>query len=876
MTTHPQIGSLLLETDSYLFNPFCLPPFAVAVSCLVLGVIVLRRGRNPVSVLFMLLSACLSIWFLAFTMMYSSARPEVALVYARIAYLGVPFIPAAALHFMTEAFPPARRREGRLVWVAWVVSGVFSSLAVGTERLLAGTTLFWWGYYVRYGWLSVPFIAYFVGTVAVAFLHGRREQRGVADPGSEQYRRGRVILAAYLIAGLGMVDFLPKFGVPLYPFGYLPFYVFLLVLFRNVSKTGLAPISPSYAADSIIATMSDGLVLFDAGGVVRFANPAFCALFGLEDREVLGRPMETTCARIPDAPSLIRSMQAGPLKDHEVACGEGRHRRVLSISSAPLRGPGGHLAGTVCIGRDVTERERAGQALRESEERYRGFLESFRGIVYRRTLEQVPIFVHGAVQEITGYTPEEIGGDAWNLPSFAHPEDRELVVDDPRLRFVPRFSLEREYRIVRKDSALRWIHEFLQNVVDESGRPAYVQGIILDVTDRRHLEEQLQHAQKMESIGRLAGGMAHDFNNLLTSILGYSELLLESEPLHDPQREQVGEIQRAAKRAAALTGQLLAFSRKQVHNPRVLDTNELLLNMQRLLRPLIPENIALGYDLAPQAGNIKADPGQVEQIILNLVVNAVDAMENGGQLRIVTAPVDRSEILPGRGLEIPEAEYVRIGVEDNGHGIPAALLDKIFEPFFTTKERGKGTGLGLSTVYGLVKQSAGYVDVRSRPGEGSSFSVYLPRVREEPGSSTPDAEVIASPTPQGRGRILFVEDEGSLRRMLCDYLVRCGYQVTEAGDGRAALERYRGRGSDFDLLVTDVVMPGVGGAELASALVRENPSLQVLYISGYAEESLAPQGLLRAGVRLLQKPFSPRTLEGEIRGILSAPPGAGA
>jgi len=873
--THTELGSLILDGHSYAFNPFCLPPFLVAVSAVVLGAIVLSRGRNPVSVLFMLLSTCLSIWFLAFAMMYSSARSEVALVYARAAYLGVPFIPAAALHFMTEAFPPAHTRKGRVVWVAWVVSGMFSALAIGTEHLIADVSMYWWGYYVRYGWLSVPFIAYFVGTVAVAYLHGRREQRRITDRRSEQYRRGQVILAAYLVAGLGMVDFLPKFGASLYPFGYLPFCVFLLVLFSNVSKTGLAPISPTYAADGIVDTLSDGLVLFDREGVVRFANPAFCALLGLEAGSVQDQPLAAILAQVPEFPALLQKMQAGPLKDHEVAFGTDSNRRMLSISSSPLRGPGSHLTGTVCISRDVTERERAGHVLRESEERYRGFVESFRGIVYRRTLDAVPVFVHGAVLEITGYTAQEVGGDGWDWQAIIHPDDRELIADDPRLRLVPRFSLEREYRIVRKDGELRWLHEFLQNVVDQSGRPAYAQGIILDVTDRRHLEEQLQQAQKMESIGRLAGGMAHDFNNLLTSILGYSELLLESGQLDEPRREQVGEIRRAAKRAAGLTGQLLAFSRKQIHSPLVLNTNELLLNMQRLLRPLIPENIALSYDLAPQAGNIKADPGQVEQIILNLVVNAVDAMQSGGHLQIATAPADPGEILPGRGLEIPEAEYVAIRVADDGHGIPPAVLDKIFEPFFTTKERGKGTGLGLPTVYGIVKQSGGYVDVQSRPGGGSTFSIYLPRVHEDPARSHPDGEALQSAAARGRGRILFVEDEESLRRMLCDFLVRCGYEVTEAGDGRTALERFRGRGADFDLLVTDVVMPGLGGAELAAALVGENPSLQVLYISGYAENSLAPQGLLRAGVRLLQKPFAPRQLETEIRGILgsSAPAG---
>ena len=734
-------GRLILQSTSYTLNPFCLPPLAVAVSCLLLGLIILSRGRNPVSVVFMILSTCLTVWFLAFTMMYASTRREVALVYARAAYLGVPFIPAAALHLMTETFPPVQMRRVRSVSIAWIVSGVFSVLAIGTEHLIADAAVFWWGYYVRYGWLSVPFIAFFVGTVALAYGHGRRECRRIPNRRGEQYRRGQVILLAYLIAGLGMVDFLPKFGLPLYPFGYLPFCVFLFVLFRNVSKTGLTPISPSYAADSIIAILSDGLVLFDAEGIVRFANPAFCALFGLEQRQVQDQALQAVCSRIPDAPSLISAMQAGPLKDRELAFGEGRDRRVLSISSSLLPGPGGHLGGTVCITRDVT--------------------------------------------------------------------------------------------------------------------------------DRRHLEEQLQQAQKMESIGRLAGGLAHDFNNLLTSILGYGELLQEAGGLEEAQREYIGEIQRAARRAAALTGQLLAFSRKQIHHPRVLDINALLLNMQRLLRPLIPENIGLSYDLAEQAGNIKADPGQLEQIVLNLVVNAVDAMENGGRLRIATACADRSEILPDRKLEIPQAQYVLIRVEDDGHGIAPAILDKVFEPFFTTKAQGKGTGLGLSMVYGIVKQSGGFVDVESQPGKGSAFRVYLPRVNEE--ACPPNLEREApQPALQGGGRILFVEDEDSLRRMLCDYLVRCGYQVAEAGDGRTALERFRGRGAEFDLLVTDVVMPGLGGEELAAALVAENPALQVLHISGYAESSLAPEGLLPPGVRLLQKPFSPRRLEAEIRTILGS------
>ncbi|HEB09817.1 MAG TPA: response regulator [Spirochaetales bacterium] len=383
----------------------------------------------------------------------------------------------------------------------------------------------------------------------------------------------------------------------------------------------------------------------------------------------------------------------------------------------------------------------------------------------------------------------------------------------------------------------------------------------------RKSEEQLRQAQKLESIGRLAGGVAHDFNNLLTTIIGYSELISMEQDLNDSTKEGVQEIKNSAKRAAELTKQLLAFSRKQVLQPQVIDLNRLITKLGKMLRRLIGEDVDLTTKLDSKPGHIKADPGQVEQVITNLVVNARDAMQEGGTITIETQGLYLDESYSQQHPEVKPGDYVLLAVSDTGHGMDEETQAQIFEPFFTTKEVGKGTGLGLSTVYGIVKQSGGYIYVYSEPDHGTTFKIYLPQLT---GARKQQESVREKKGPMGGTEtILLVEDEESLRKMAGKILDGYGYSVVEAKNGMEALEIItQGDRLKIDLLVTDVIMPKMGGKELAGKLTEEYPKLKVLYISGYTDNAIAHHGELDKGVSLLQKPFSTQSLAEKVREVL--------
>ena len=394
-----------------------------------------------------------------------------------------------------------------------------------------------------------------------------------------------------------------------------------------------------------------------------------------------------------------------------------------------------------------------------------------------------------------------------------------------------------------------------------------------DVTARRQLEEQLRQAQKMEAVGQLAGGIAHDFNNLLTAILGCTQLLLHATPPEDQRREDVEEIKNAGLRAAELTRQLLAFSRRQVLAPKVLDVNAVVANMDKMLRRLLGEDVALVTHLAADLGPVSADPGQLEQVLLNLAVNARDAMPHGGRLTIDTANVFLTEEYAERHHRLPPGPYVLLAVSDTGVGMDEMTQKHLFEPFFTTKEVGKGTGLGLATVYGIVKQSGGYIWVYSEPGHGTTLKVYLPRV---PGAAEPLPVAVASPElRRGTETVLLVEDAAPVRSLARKGLQGYGYQVLEAADGPAALELSARHPGEIDILVTDVVMPGMSGRELAERLAPARPGMRVLYTSGYTDDAMVHQGVLRSGVAFLQKPFVPETLARKVREVLDGEKGEG-
>src|ERR1035441_7557855 len=402
---------------------------------------------------------------------------------------------------------------------------------------------------------------------------------------------------------------------------------------------------------------------------------------------------------------------------------------------------------------------------------------------------------------------------------------------------------------------------------------AYLVGFGIDITKRKEaeaararLESQLLQSQKLESIGRLAGGVAHDFNNYLTVINGYCDLLLSRLTPDDPDREGLVDARQAGERAATLTRQLLAFGRKQILSPSPLSLNQIVSSMETMLRCMVPENIDIATVLAPGLGAAMADTGQIGQVLMNLVANARDAMPNGGKIRIETANVDVQSATGERDRDIAPGAYITLAVADTGVGMDERTRALIFEPFFTTKELGKGTGLGLAMVYGIVKQSGRAIAVRSEPGAGSAFTVYFPRV-DAPAAQLPSTPVVER-SRSGQGTVLLVEDQASVRGLIKRVLLSSGYHVMEAGSGPLALALLDSQVRSIDLLITDVVMPGMSGSELAKGLTARRKGLRVLFISGYAPSETMREGILEPGVAFLQKPFSPAQITATVDEIL--------
>ena len=467
--------------------------------------------------------------------------------------------------------------------------------------------------------------------------------------------------------------------------------------------------------------------------------------------------------------------------------------------------------------------------------------------------------------ELLGYSAEELL--ALTISHVTHPDDIEAdSAERRRLIQGEARSYDLLMRLLRRDGRVVWVYANNSVVQDAARTPLYFLGYIRDVSERKILEEQLRQAQKMEAVGQLAGGVAHDFNNLLTAIIGNAELLLRTIDLEDRRRLDVLEINRAAHRAATLTRQLLAFSRKQVLQPRILDLNGVVTELTTMLRRIIGEHVELRLQLEPELGRVLADPGQLEQVITNLAVNARDALPSGGTLTIRTA--NAADVPPPSPDSTPLlGPLVELSVMDDGVGMDERTQARLFEPFFTTKELGRGTGLGLATVYGIVRQSGGHIRVSTRLHHGSTFSIYLPMAQ---GTLEPGAESVGwTEMPRGTGTILVVEDEDAVRYLACRVLRGNGYRVLEAGDPASALRILRDEPEPIDLLLTDVVMPGMSGPALAERLVARRPGLKVLYISGYAEEAIERQGALPAGGALLEKPFTAQQLADSVRQALA-------
>jgi PAS domain S-box-containing protein len=520
--------------------------------------------------------------------------------------------------------------------------------------------------------------------------------------------------------------------------------------------------------------------------------------------------------------------------------------------------------------RSKAEQMRAEEALVQSEERFRQIAETIEEVFWiSDPFTSKMIYLSPAFERVWGRSVASLFENPDIFVQSIHPDDRARVLADLEVQ-KEGLPFDHEYRIMLPDGAIRWIWDRAFPAQDAAGKVIRYVGVALDVTERKVLETQLRQAAKMEAVGQLAGGVAHDFNNLLTIINGYSEIVMENLDADAKSSAYLKEVRNAGERATSLTRQLLAFSRQQVLTPQVLNLNTVVSNVQKMLRRLIGEDIELCTILDPSLSPIKADPGQLEQVIINLAVNARDAMPTGGTLSIETSNVELGVAYAQSHPNAKLGPHVVLSVADTGVGMTPETKAHIFEPFFTTKEQGKGTGLGLATVYGIVKQSEGFIWVYSELGQGSVFKIYLPIVNE--GLSHKGVAKVGPDSSVGTETILLVEDEDGVRSPARLALSSAGYQVLDVKDGKSALAVCSSFEGPIHLLLTDVVMPQMSGPEVASKVAANRPGIRVLYMSGYTDDAVVRHGVLSHDMPFIQKPFSPATLRQKIRQVLNGKP----
>jgi len=539
---------------------------------------------------------------------------------------------------------------------------------------------------------------------------------------------------------------------------------------------------------------------------------------------------------------------------------------VLESVASVIRNEKGEPEKLVVVNRDITERKKAQEALSRSEASFRALVEGAPHGIYRATMTGQFLEVNPALQRMLGYdSVQELLKADLATQVFRNSADyermNELLAKSKELK-----DIELEWKRPNGEPIVVRCSGHYVDVKD--GGPGYFEGFAEDVTEKRTLERQLRMAQKMEAIGRLSGGIAHDFNNLLGVIIGYSGVLKKSLDKNQPTYEYATEIEKAGQRAASLTRQLLAFSRQQVLTPSVLSLNSLVSDMEKMLPRLLGEDINVSLSLDSELGNVKADQSQIEQVIMNLAVNARDAMPSGGKLHIQTANIELDQTYTRDHPGSKVGSYVMLAITDSGSGMSAETITHIFEPFFTTKGVGEGTGLGLATVYGVVKQSNGYIWVDSAPGKGSTFQIYLPRNLDTEQVSAAKPEVQPREKSKGAEMILLVEDAEPLRKLAQAFLESNGFRVLSAPSGEAALEIAARHSGLFDLLLTDVVMPGMNGRVLAEQLSMRQPGLKVLFMSGYTDSFIAGHGVLQKGTNLLHKPFTEEVFISKVREVL--------
>ena len=628
---------------------------------------------------------------------------------------------------------------------------------------------------------------------------------------------------------------------------------------------------------SILDATTDLIYFKDCNSIYRECNKASEAFTGLSEQEQIGKSdFDLFDKEIAD--QIVKQdqkvLEGGvAVRTEEWVTSSTGCRLLMDTVKAPLYAQDGQPIGLVGISRDITERKQAEELLKSLTQRYQLALSSAHLGVWDWNIYENTMAWDDRMHELYGMTGETFSSniDAWI--NGLHPEDKEAAIAECQAALKGEKEFDTVFRIIRPDGTVKHIKANGLVIRGTDGAAERMLGINFDISDLKHgeeeklkLEYQLHQAQKMESVGRLAGGVAHDFNNMLSVILGHAELgTMRLDPNH-PACADLMEISKTAKRSADLTRQLLAFARKQAVVPKVINLNEVVTGMFKLLQRLIGEDIHLAWQPAPNLWQVKIDPSQVDQIIANLCVNARDAIENTGRITIETenSPIDASYCAVH--LDAVPGEYVRLSVSDDGCGMDKATVDHIFEPFFTTKEMGKGTGLGLATVYGVVKQNNGFINTYSEPGQGTTFSIYLPR--HEGNNIKATAEGTSVSVLHGQETILLVEDETAILKITTMMLDKQGYNVLAASSSGEAINLAREHVGEIHLLMTDVIMPEMNGRDLTKKLLTIYPHMKLLYMSGYTADVIAHHGVLDESVHFIQKPFSLPNMAAKVREVL--------
>jgi PAS domain S-box-containing protein len=631
---------------------------------------------------------------------------------------------------------------------------------------------------------------------------------------------------------------------------------------------------------SAVEQSKESIVITDAeldlpGPRIIFVNPAFTKMTGYAAEEAIGKTPRILQGTRTD--KIVLSRLRKNLAEGEAFAGEAVNYRKdgeefdLEWQIAPIRNPGGKVTHFVAVQHDITERKQTENALRESEEKFRQLAENINDVFWMTSPDMKQVhYVSPAYERVWGRSATGAMEHPQEWAEAIHPEERDHVFATFGRLMAAEPSVGVEFRIVRPDGETRWIHSRGFQVRDASGKVVRLTGVASDITERKQFEAQLFQSQKMETVGKLSGGIAHEFNSILTAIIGQTELLIGDLPSGSPLTKNATEISKAATRAATLTRQLLAYGRKQMLQPQTIDLNRLLAALESTLQHLVGRDVDV--HIAPGAG-LKAvtfDPGQIEQVIVNIAMNAAAVMPNGGKFTLETANVTLDKEYASHFSDLKPGEYVMLAITDTGTGINPERKKHIFEPFYSIKGAGEGTGLGLATCYGILKQSGGHINVYSELSRGATFKIYLPQA--ETATKIPVPPLVTPALPRGNETILLVEDDPALREMAATLLGRLGYTVLAAADGLEALNLKHQRGSGHvDLLFTDVVMPHMSGKELADRVQSLYPHTRVLFTSAYTENAIVHQGVLNKGVALLQKPFTPTALARKVRDILDQP-----